>query len=73
MKLKSKLTAGAVFLGGLVVAGVVAGAVVEPRQGYAPSQPIFFQHKKMAAKPDWLRPGMAGAAKITSLISSSIT
>ncbi len=43
---------------GLVVAlgGVSLGvaAMVNPKQGYAPEQPIYFQHRKMAAQPNWV-------------------
>lgn len=41
-----------VVLAGLV--GIVY-AMVDPREGYAPPQPILFQHKKMAAKPNWVK------------------
>lgn len=37
----------------LVTVGVTAYTMTSPRKGYAPLQPIRFQHKKMAAKPNW--------------------
>ncbi len=46
-------------LGLLVALVVTAVLMTNPRQGYAPQQPIYFQHKKMAAKPDW-RPDANG-------------
>lgn len=41
------------LLGLLVAAGLLTVAMVSPRKGYAPKQPIAFQHKKMAAEPKW--------------------
>lgn len=42
----------------LLVAGAglatLAWAMINPRQGYAPKQPIFFQHKRMAGPPNWV-------------------
>jgi hypothetical protein len=41
---------------GLLVVGVPVGVMmVNPRKGYAPKQPIFFEHSKMAAKPRWVK------------------
>jgi hypothetical protein len=39
----------------LLLAGVGATtlALVNPRKGYHPAQPIFFQHRRMAGPPDW--------------------
>lgn len=42
----------------LVVLAGIAGLVylqLNPRQGYRPEQPIFFQHKRMAGKPNWVK------------------
>jgi hypothetical protein len=41
------------LLGLLVVAILIGVLMANPREGYAPEQPIYFQHKKMAAQPDW--------------------
>ncbi len=39
---------------GLVVVAVLIGVMMaNPRKGYAPKQPIYFPHSKMAAEPDW--------------------
>jgi len=39
---------------GLLVAAVLIGVLTaSPREGYAPKQPILFQHSKMAAEPNW--------------------
>jgi hypothetical protein len=35
--------------------GIAAAAMVNPRQGYAPKQPIFFQHKRMAGPGNWVK------------------
>jgi len=40
-------------LGALATAGVLAATMINPKQGYTPQQPIYFQHKKMAAEPNW--------------------
>jgi len=37
----------------LLAAGGVVYAMISPRQGYAPPQPILFEHWRMAAKPNW--------------------
>jgi len=50
----SKLVRVAIPLGVLVVGGLVGATMMDPRQGYAPEQPILFQHKKMAAMPNWV-------------------
>lgn len=34
--------------------GGIVYAMISPREGYAPPQPILFQHKKMAGKPNWV-------------------
>ncbi len=39
----------------LLAAGSVTYALVSPREGYAPQQPIYFQHRKMAAEPKWVK------------------
>jgi hypothetical protein len=35
------------------VLGSIAVAMTDPRQGYAPQQPIYFRHSRMAAEPNW--------------------
>jgi hypothetical protein len=50
-KLPRKISLLAV-LAVLVIVGVM---MVNPREGYTPKQPIFFQHSKMAAKPKWIK------------------
>ena len=40
-------------LGLLAVVVLIGVLMANPRQGYAPKQPILFQHSKMAAEPDW--------------------
>ncbi len=42
-----------VVIGALATAGMVGAAMINPRQGYAPRQPIYFQHRRMAGKPNW--------------------
>ncbi len=53
MSQASKRTRRLVPLGLLVVVGLIGGLMANPRKGYKPQQPIFFQHSKMAAEPDW--------------------
>ena len=40
-------------LGAVTVAGLVGQAMINPKKGYAPQQPIYFQHRRMAGKPVW--------------------
>jgi hypothetical protein len=40
-------------LGLLAVLVLIGALMANPRKGYAPKQPIPFQHSKMAAEPDW--------------------
>lgn len=54
MKRTSKILLGAVLIVCLLGAGAGAYALLSPRQGYKPYQPILFQHKKMAGKPNWV-------------------
>jgi hypothetical protein len=44
-----------VLVGALAVAGLVVASMINPRQGYAPQQPIYFQHQRMAGKPNWVK------------------
>ena len=37
----------------LIPALLLAAGCADPRQGYMPWQPIYFQHIKMAGKPNW--------------------
>jgi len=39
----------------VVGAGTLGRMMMNPRQGYAPRQPIFFQHKRMAGPPNWVK------------------
>ncbi len=54
MKLPNKPMQLAVVLGALAGFGVLAFLMINPKQGYAPKQPIFFQHKRMAGDPNWV-------------------
>jgi len=54
MKKTQKILIGVVLLTILLGIGAGASALLSPREGYMPYQPIFFQHKKMAAKPNWV-------------------
>ena len=47
-----KVIVPVVVLGALGATGL---AMMNPRQGYAPKQPIFFQHKRMAGPPNWVK------------------
>lgn len=42
-----------VLLGLCASVGVVAWSMINPKEGYAPDQPIYFRHSRMAAKPNW--------------------
>jgi hypothetical protein len=43
-----------VLVGVVVVLALAVVAMTNPRQGYAPEQPIRFQHKRMSGKPNWV-------------------
>jgi len=42
-----------VLLGAFASVGVVAYSMINPKKGFAPEQPIFFQHTRMAGMPNW--------------------
>ncbi len=46
----ARIVIGLVVLAGL---GGLAFALVNPRKGYAPAQPIYFRHSRMAGAPVW--------------------
>jgi hypothetical protein len=37
----------------IAVLGSIVAAMTNPRRGYAPQQPVYFQHSRMAADPNW--------------------
>ena len=51
MKKRGKIFMVLVPLGLLAVAGLVGASMINPKEGYSPQQPIYFQHKRMAGKP----------------------
>jgi hypothetical protein len=53
MSLASKSTGVLITLGLVVVVTLIGVLMANPREGYAPEQPIYFPHSKMAAEPDW--------------------
>ncbi len=55
MNWRNKTLRIAVLAAVLVGLGVTVAAMVNPRKGYAPRQPIFFQHKRMAGPPQWVK------------------
>ena len=55
MRRASKPVKLAVALAAVAMAVGLASALVSPREGYAPSQPILFQHKRMAGPPNWVQ------------------
>ncbi len=50
-----KMARGLVLLGVLIAVALVAALMINPKKNYAPQQPIYFQHQKMAAKPKWTK------------------
>lgn len=53
MKKRGKILLLLVTLGSVAVAGLVGAKMINPKKGYAPQQPIYFQHRRMAGKPVW--------------------
>ena len=54
MNKRAKMILVLVVLVGVTVAGLVGHTMINPKEGYAPQQPIYFQHSRMAGKPNWV-------------------
>lgn len=53
MKNRGKFIMALAALGTITAAGFVGASMINPKKGYAPQQPIYFQHRRMAGKPVW--------------------